>query len=78
MSNYDADIHAISSWERAEQSPDPDAHQHAHAYVCTACAWTGRGVAAYAHWRETRHAVRGKLWPPAWGVAVFSDGVSGR
>lgn len=74
----DRDISAIASWERAEQAPDPNEHTHAHPYVCTSCDWTGRGAAAYQHWRETRHAVRGKHWPAAWGFAIFSEGVSTR
>lgn len=67
----------VPGWDDRE-APDPNAGPAPQPYVCTECDWTGRGHKAYQHWRETRHSIRGKHWPPAWGVAVFSDGRSAR
>lgn len=72
--SYDADITAISSWTRHDQGDDPNEGGYGVSYACTACAWAGRGMKAYEHHKQTGHTVRGRNWPSAWGVAVFSDG----
>ena len=46
-----------------------------HPYVCTGCAWTGRGETALRHYRETGHAIRGKSWPAGWPDCQWSKDV---
>lgn len=42
-------------------------------YICTVCAWTGRGgVSAAEHHVNTGHAVRGRRWPASWPNAIFT------
>ena len=70
--NHERDIDAIATWERAEQAPNPGGHPHP--YVCTVCAWHGRGGAACDHYRDTGHAIRGKHWPSTWPDAIWTVG----
>lgn len=51
---------------------DPDAGS-LQPYICTVCAWTGRGgVEAAEHHVNTGHAVRGRRWPASWPNAIFT------
>ena len=67
------DIDAIATWERNEQPPAPGGHPAP--YVCTGCAWTGRGETALRHYRATGHAIRGKHWPAGWPDCQWSRDV---
>ncbi len=59
---------------------DPNASGPGEPYVCTRCAWTGRGgVLALEHHINTGHALRGRRWPTSWANALFGfDGAERR